>query len=98
MTARLAALVRYASVVTWDADLAEDIVQNVLVRAQARWERIRRLDAPERYFYESPSVLEVDQRLAGNDLALTVRFRQGGARTLTREEFLAAAEAIELRG
>ncbi|MER7283224.1 SigE family RNA polymerase sigma factor [Dactylosporangium sp. NPDC000244] len=49
VTARLGALVRYASVVTWDADLAEDIVQNVLVRAQARWERIRRLDAPERY-------------------------------------------------
>ncbi|WP_433219397.1 SigE family RNA polymerase sigma factor [Dactylosporangium sp. CS-047395] len=46
---RLAALVRYATVVTWDADLAEDIVQNVLVRAQARWERIQRLDAPERY-------------------------------------------------
>ncbi|WP_432992993.1 SigE family RNA polymerase sigma factor [Dactylosporangium sp. CA-233914] len=48
VTARLGALVRYAAVVTWDPDLAEDIVQNVLVRAQARWGRIARLDAPER--------------------------------------------------
>jgi RNA polymerase sigma-70 factor (sigma-E family) len=47
--ARLGALVRYAAVVTWDAHLAEDIVQNVLVRAQARWAHIEGLDAPERY-------------------------------------------------
>lgn len=46
---RLGALVRYATVVTWDAHLAEDITQDVLVRAQARWARIERLDAPEQY-------------------------------------------------
>ncbi|MFD0579988.1 sigma factor [Dactylosporangium darangshiense] len=49
VAARLGALVRYAAVVTWDAHLAEDIVQNVLVRAQARWAHIEELDAPERY-------------------------------------------------
>jgi len=49
VSARLGALVRYATVVTWDPHLAEDITQNVLVRAQARWARIGRLDAPERY-------------------------------------------------
>lgn len=49
VTARLPALVRYATVVTWDPHLAEDITQNVLVRAQARWTRIGRLDAPEQY-------------------------------------------------
>ncbi|MCA2215032.1 SigE family RNA polymerase sigma factor [Jidongwangia harbinensis] len=47
--ARLGALVRYATVVTWDPDLAQDITQNVLIRAQARWPRIGRLDAPEQY-------------------------------------------------
>jgi DNA-directed RNA polymerase specialized sigma24 family protein len=31
------------------ACLAEDITQDVLVRAQARWGRIGRLDAPEQY-------------------------------------------------
>lgn len=37
VSARLGALVRYATVVTWDPHLAEDITQDVLVKAQARW-------------------------------------------------------------
>lgn len=49
VSARLGPLVRYATVVTWDPHLAEDITQNVLVRAQARWHRIGRLDEPELY-------------------------------------------------
>jgi RNA polymerase sigma-70 factor (sigma-E family) len=49
VSTRLGNLVRYATVVTWDAHLAEDITQNVLVRAQARWARIGRMDAPELY-------------------------------------------------
>jgi RNA polymerase sigma-70 factor (sigma-E family) len=49
VAARLGALIRYATVVTWDPHLAEDITQDVLVRAQARWGRIGRLDAPEQY-------------------------------------------------
>jgi RNA polymerase sigma-70 factor (sigma-E family) len=49
VAARLGGLVRYATVVTWDPHLAEDIIQNVLVRAQARWSRIARMDAPEQY-------------------------------------------------
>ncbi|MBO0869360.1 MAG: SigE family RNA polymerase sigma factor [Micromonosporaceae bacterium] len=49
VSTRLAALLRYATVVTWDPHLAEDITQNVLVAAQARWSRIGALDAPEQY-------------------------------------------------
>ena len=49
MSARLGALLRYATVVTCDSHLAEDVVQNVLVRAQAKWSRIGPLDAPESY-------------------------------------------------
>jgi RNA polymerase sigma-70 factor (sigma-E family) len=49
VSARLGVLVRYATVVTWDPHLAEDITQNVLVRAHARWPRISRMDAPEHY-------------------------------------------------
>jgi len=49
VSVRLSAMVRYATVLTWDPHLAEDIVQDVLVRAQARWSRIGRLDAPEAY-------------------------------------------------
>ena len=47
--ARLGAILRYATVVAWDRHLAEDITQDVLARAQLRWARIGRLDAPELY-------------------------------------------------
>ncbi len=49
VSARLGTLVRYATVVTWDPHLAEDITQNVLVKVSARWSRIARLSAPEMY-------------------------------------------------
>jgi RNA polymerase sigma-70 factor (sigma-E family) len=49
VAARLGPLVKYATVVTWDPHLAEDITQEVLLRAQARWGRIGGLDAPEQY-------------------------------------------------
>jgi RNA polymerase sigma-70 factor (sigma-E family) len=49
ISVRLGAIVRYATVVTWDPHLAEDITQNVMVTVQARWSRIGGLDAPELY-------------------------------------------------
>ncbi|MBB5873103.1 RNA polymerase sigma-70 factor (sigma-E family) [Allocatelliglobosispora scoriae] len=49
LATRLAALLRYATVLTCDPHLAQDIVQNVLLRAQSRWRRITALDQPEAY-------------------------------------------------
>ena len=46
---RLPALLRYATVVTCDPDLAQDVVQEVMVRAQVRWRRITATKAPEAY-------------------------------------------------
>lgn len=46
---RLAGLSRYAVVLTGDRDLAQDIVQDVLARAQLRWSRIVRADSPDAY-------------------------------------------------
>jgi RNA polymerase sigma-70 factor (sigma-E family) len=46
---RLAAVLRFAGVLTGDRALAEDVVQEVLIRAHARWRRIGRLDHPESY-------------------------------------------------
>lgn len=46
---RLNALLRYATVLTCDPNLAEDVVQEVLLRAQQRWSRIGELDAPAAY-------------------------------------------------
>jgi RNA polymerase sigma-70 factor (sigma-E family) len=49
ISARLAALLRYATAVTGDPHLAQDVVQDCLVRVQARWERIAAIDQPEAY-------------------------------------------------
>ena len=49
LTARLAALLRCATVLACDPHLAEDIVQEVLARAQPRWGRIAAADVPEAY-------------------------------------------------
>jgi len=46
---RLPALVRYAAVLTGDRDLAQDIVQEVLARAHARWRKISGLEVPDLY-------------------------------------------------
>ncbi|MFC7546348.1 SigE family RNA polymerase sigma factor [Plantactinospora sp. GCM10030261] len=47
--ARLGALVRYAVLLTGDPHLAEDLVQETMVRVQLNWRRVRRADSPERY-------------------------------------------------
>jgi len=47
--ARLPALVRFAAVLTGERGLAEDVVQEVLIRAYGRWHRITALDQPDAY-------------------------------------------------
>jgi RNA polymerase sigma-70 factor (sigma-E family) len=47
--ARLGAVVRFAAVLAGERALAEDIVQEVLIRVHARWDQIGRLDRPEAY-------------------------------------------------
>ncbi|HEY0449221.1 SigE family RNA polymerase sigma factor [Actinophytocola sp.] len=46
---RLDRLLRYATALTCDPHLAQDIVQEVLLRAQHRWARIESLAAPDAY-------------------------------------------------
>jgi RNA polymerase sigma-70 factor (sigma-E family) len=48
-TARLPGLLRYATVLTADPTLAQDIVQDVMVKACARWDRVRAADRPDDY-------------------------------------------------
>lgn len=47
--ARLPALMRFAVVLTGDRGLAEDVVQEVLIRVHGKWRRITGLDRPEPY-------------------------------------------------
>lgn len=49
LTERTAALLRFATVVTGDPHQAEDVVQDVLVKAYGRWDHVGQLDHPEAY-------------------------------------------------
>lgn len=49
VASRLGALLRYATVVSCDPHLAEDVVQDVLLRAHGRWARIGAMASPEGY-------------------------------------------------
>jgi DNA-directed RNA polymerase specialized sigma24 family protein len=46
---RLPAVLRFAAVLTGDRALAEDLAQEVLIRAHSRWRKIGSLDRPEYY-------------------------------------------------
>jgi RNA polymerase sigma-70 factor (sigma-E family) len=48
-TARLPSILRYATALAGSPELAEDIVQDVLLRAQSRWRRVAAADRPDLY-------------------------------------------------
>ncbi|PSL58624.1 RNA polymerase sigma-70 factor (sigma-E family) [Saccharothrix carnea] len=48
-TRQVTPLLRYATVLTGDPHLAQDVVQECLLRAQQRWTRIAAVDAPAAY-------------------------------------------------
>ena len=46
---RLPALLRFAVMLTGDPHLAQDVVQETMVRVQLNWHRVAGADAPEKY-------------------------------------------------
>jgi RNA polymerase sigma-70 factor (sigma-E family) len=46
---RLTALLRYAVMLTGDPHLAQDLVQETMVRVQLNWRRVVQADVPDRY-------------------------------------------------
>ena len=49
VVAELPALVRYAAMLAGERELAQDVVQDALIRANARWRRIGVMDRPDHY-------------------------------------------------
>jgi RNA polymerase sigma-70 factor (sigma-E family) len=49
VAARLPALLRYAVMLTGDPHMAEDVVQDTMIRAHAQWRRIQAADRPDQY-------------------------------------------------
>jgi RNA polymerase sigma-70 factor (sigma-E family) len=49
VVARYASLLRSARAVTGDRGVAEDLVQNALIRTYASWERVRAASSPDAY-------------------------------------------------
>lgn len=46
---RLTAMLRFAVMLTGDPHVAQDLVQETMVRVQLNWRRVSRADSPERY-------------------------------------------------
>ncbi|MFC7529887.1 SigE family RNA polymerase sigma factor [Actinoplanes sp. GCM10030250] len=80
LSARLASLLRYATVLACDPHLGEDIVQEVMARAQPRWSRIAGAEVPEAYV----------KRMIINELASWRRRRAASVVPLS----LAALDAV----
>ena len=71
--AEVTPMLRYATVLTCDAQLAQDVVQECLLRAQQRWQRIGGLDAPAAYVKRmiTNEYLSWRRRRAAKDVAMS---------------------------
>lgn len=81
-TERIPALTRYATMLAGGRELGEDIVQDALVKAHAKWSRISELDRPDLYV----------KRIVTNEF-LSWRRRRRLRTVELREEHAAAAMA-----
>jgi RNA polymerase sigma-70 factor (sigma-E family) len=72
-TAEATPMLRYAMVLTCDAQLAQDVVQECLLRAQQKWRRIGELDAPAAYVKRmiTNEYLSWRRRKAAKDVAMS---------------------------
>jgi RNA polymerase sigma-70 factor (sigma-E family) len=59
---RLTGLLRYAVMLTGDPHLAQDLVQETMVRVQLNWRRVARAESPERYVRRMVTNQYVDWR------------------------------------
>lgn len=97
---RLAALLRHATAMTCDPHLAQDVVQEVLIRAQRDWDRIAALDKPDAYLRKMVvnEYLSWRRRRANRDLAVSHPLLiQLGAAVEDHAASLAERDAMRVR-
>ena len=99
-------LLRTAHLITWDADEAEDLVQECLLKVARRWARVRRMDQPLAYARRVLINLAVDggekrsrrrSELDADDDALERPAKDVLAALDTREELLDALALLTPR-
>ncbi len=71
---QLPRLVRYAVMLTGDRELAQDLVQDVMVKVQRQWRRVSAADHPDRYVHTmvTRAFLSWRRRWAVRSIGLTV--------------------------
>ncbi|MGN9908625.1 SigE family RNA polymerase sigma factor [Phytohabitans sp. LJ34] len=100
---RLPALLRQATVLAGDPHAAEDVVQDVLVKAQPRWARIRELDMPDAYLRKMivNELLSARRRLAAARRRERVHWpapdQDGADMVVQREAILQVIRALPVR-
>lgn len=86
-------LVRALTLILDDRMVAEEIVQEALIRAASRWERVSQMDSPGGWVHRVAVNLATSQ-LRRRRLERRVRDRLAGQRTEPRTEDRAAAVAV----
>lgn len=94
--ARLPALLRYAIMLTGDPHLAQDLVQETMVRVQLNWRRVSRADAPEGYVRRMLTNQYLDWRRTSWWKRVLLRAEPDEAASVTADHATATAERDEM--
>lgn len=94
--ARLPALLRYAVMLTGDPHLAQDLVQETMVRVQLNWGRVSRADAPEGYVRRMLTNQFLDWRRTSWWKRVLLRADQDDAAAVSADHAAAVGERDEM--
>lgn len=93
VAARLQPLLRYAMMLTGDPHLAEDLVQDTMVRVQLKWKRVVAADVPEIYVKRMLTNAYVDHRRGSWLRRVVLRSELNDSRTVPDHATRAADRA-----
>lgn len=93
---RLPALLRYAVMLTGDPHLAQDLVQETMVRVQLNWRRVRRAESPDRYVRRMLTNQHVDWRRGPWFRRVLPQAEPDETRTVPHDHATSSAERDEI--